>query len=346
VACRDPPHPSDLAASRPGELHVSTVIAVAGTSHSPMLGMEPERMWRLRAEQDRDIELYDAQGARRGYAELEAEAGNRYLAELTMPVWNDKYERAQNSIIRLRDGLAALAPDLLLVIGDDQEELFTPRNQPAMAVYYGAELETHQPVDMGSPLLEEVQRRLGMDGRVYPAHRGAGLHLISSLVREGFDVASSAATETGGGFGHAFAWVVGRLLRGIPIPAVPVLINTYYPPNQPLPSRCYDLGVALRRAVSSMPGGLRVAVVASGGLSHFVINRELDEKLLSAMRAHDEAALRTLPAGQLESGSSEIRNWIAAAGAASHLSAQWVDYIPAYRSSAGTGVGLAFGLWS
>ena len=49
---------------------------------------------------------------------------------------------------------------------------------------------------------------------------------------------------------------------------------------------------------------------------------------------------------RLDSGTSEIRNWITAAGAGAHLPARWVDYLPAYRSPAGTGVGLAFGLWA
>jgi 3-O-methylgallate 3,4-dioxygenase len=86
-------------------------------------------------------------------------------------------------------------------------------------------------------------------------------------------------------------------------------------------------------------------VVASGGLSHFVVDEELDQIVLGAMRANDGEALRRIDPRRLNSGTSEVRNWIAAAGAASHLSASWVEYIPAWRSPAGTGVGLAFGLW-
>jgi aromatic ring-opening dioxygenase catalytic subunit (LigB family) len=135
------------------------------------------------------------------------------------------------------------------------------------------------------------------------------------------------------------------MLKGVTIPMVPVLINTYYPPNQPTPARCYDLGRSLAAAVDSMPEDLRVAVVASGGLSHFVVNDVLDRQILQAMRTHDEDTLRSLPIAQLDSGTSEVRNWIAAAGAGRHLKHQWSTYIPAWRSPAGTGVGLAFGLW-
>jgi 3-O-methylgallate 3,4-dioxygenase len=196
------------------------------------------------------------------------------------------------------------------------------------------------------PQILQVQRNLGMDGATYPCDATLGLHLIESLVDQGFDVSASNAAPPGSGFGHAFAWVTGRLLSHHPIPAVPVLLNTYFKPNQPTPARCYDLGVALRTAVESAPSTARVAVVASGGLSHFVVDAELDRTLLDAMASHDAATLRAMPARRLDSGTSEIRNWITAAGAGTHLATKWVDYIPAYRSPAGTGVGLAFGLWT
>ena len=56
--------------------------------------------------------------------------------------------------------------------------------------------------------------------------------------------------------------------------------------------------------------------------------------------------LRTLPAGALNSGSSEILNWVMAAGAVDHLPLKWLEYEPLYRTPAGTGVGAAFGVWS
>ena len=53
-----------------------------------------------------------------------------------------------------------------------------------------------------------------------------------------------------------------------------------------------------------------------------------------------------MPRAQLESGSSEIRNWICAAGALEHLDLDWVDYFPGYRTPAGTGTGLCFARWA
>ena len=56
-------------------------------------------------------------------------------------------------------------------------------------------------------------------------------------------------------------------------------------------------------------------VVASGGLSHFVVDEELDQIVLGAMRANDGEALRRIDPRRLNSGTSEVRNWIAASAA-------------------------------
>ena len=76
----------------------------------------------------------------------------------------------------------------------------------------------------------------------------------------------------------AFGYVYNRLMTGATIPTVPVMLNTYYPPNQPTPKRCYNLGQALRGAIESWPKDIRVGILASGGLSHFVVDEELDQQ--------------------------------------------------------------------
>jgi 3-O-methylgallate 3,4-dioxygenase len=93
------------------------------------------------------------------------------------------------------------------------------------------------------------------------------------------------------------------------------------------------------------PENLRVGVVASGGLSHFTVDETLDGNVIRALREKDANALQSLPREQLNSGSSEIRNWICAAGALEHLELQWVQYTPGYRTPAGTGTGLCFCYW-
>jgi 3-O-methylgallate 3,4-dioxygenase len=87
-------------------------------------------------------------------------------------------------------------------------------------------------------------------------------------------------------------------------------------------------------------------VIASGGFSHFVIDEEIDGMAFKALREGDRDAMAALPRERLNSGTSEIRNWIAMAGASQNLSHRWSDYVPCYRSPAGTGTAMGFGIWA
>ena len=126
------------------------------------------------------------------------------------------------------------------------------------------------------------------------------------------------------------------------MPIVPVFLNAYYPPNQPTPARCHALGAALARAIVAFPGDARIGVMASGGLSHFVVDEAFDRALIAALDRKDAAFFRTAPLHKLESGSSEIRNWICLSGAVGSLDLAWVSYVPGYRTPALTGTGLCF----
>ena len=81
------------------------------------------------------------------------------------------------------------------------------------------------------------------------------------------------------------------------------------------------------------------------GLSHSVIDEELDWMVLDAMTAKDAEALCALPVDRLIRGTSEIRNWIVVAGAVEPTDMTIVDYVPYYRSPAGTGCAGGFTYW-
>src|SRR5260370_2055266 len=132
---------------------------------------------------------------------------------------------------------------------------------------------------------------------------------------------------------------------GAPIPIVPVFLNIYFPHNQPTARRCCKLARAVRRGIEAYPADVRIGVLASGGLSHFVVDEELDRAILKALADKDRAFLQTLPRSKLQAGSSEILNWIAVAGAAEGIDLDWFEYVPGYRTPAGTGTGMSFATW-
>ena len=88
-----------------------------------------------------------------------------------------------------------------------------------------------------------------------------------------------------------------------------------------------------------------MGILASGGLSHFVVDEELDHQALDGMQQKSLVKLSQLPREKINSGSSEIRNWIVVAGASEHLDMEVVNYVPCYRSPAGTGCAMGFARW-
>jgi 3-O-methylgallate 3,4-dioxygenase len=328
---------------------VGEVVLGIGTSHSPMLNATAEE-WARFAPRDPTLQLFDRDGETTTYDALLAHAAGRYDDECTPARFAERLRAAHSALDRLAGEIERARLDALAVIGDDQKELFLDDCIPALAVYCGRTI-AHQ---MRPPKREwpdwfaAIQSRYYVaSGRVeYPVDAGLARHLAAHFVASGFDAATSDRLPRGEGEGHAFAFVHRRLLRDdAPLPVVPVFLNTYYPPNQPTPARCHAIGRAIRAAVESSPAAGRVGVLASGGLSHFAIDEPFDRAILDALRTGDASALAALPAKKLNSGNSEIRNWIAAAGALEHLPLAWSEYVPAYRSPAGTGTGLCFAAW-
>jgi 3-O-methylgallate 3,4-dioxygenase len=298
--------------------------------------------------------LLDVDGERRSYAELAARRGDHLVDELTPGQFARRWQSAQTALDRLADSIARVEPDIVLVVGDDQDELFSPENQPSIAIYWGDTLQTGARESRAAVLVgraEDPRSRWQHDVAVaqaietthdYPVASDFARDLLSDLVCRGFDVTSMRGMPADRKFGHAFGFVIRRLLGDGRIPVIPVLINTFYPPNQPSPARSYALGQSIRAAVEQHPSPARVAVIASGGLSHFVVDEDLDRRVLSAIQDTDGVTLCNLPLARLNSGTSEIRNWVSVAAASEHLPFAWSTYEPAYRTPAGTGCGLAF----
>lgn len=327
---------------------MASIVLGVGSSHTPMLNARLED-WPRFLELDAKREHQDLQGRPVSYAGLLALAGDRVRAELEPERLAERHAAAMAQVAFLRETLREARLDALVVVGDDQKELFHTGNLPAVLVYHGESIRNvplrHRP---GPTWAKDASARFYEPEvpRDYPVDSALALHLVDTLVAQEFDVAVADSLPEGQGEGHAFGFVHRRLLDGAALPVVPIFLNTYYPPNQPTPRRCHRLGRALRAAIEAFPGDRRVGVLASGGLSHFTVNETLDAEVMRALRERDAEALCSLPVGMLNSGNSEIRNWICMAGATEHLALRSMQYIPGYRTPAGTGTGLCFAVWN
>jgi Catalytic LigB subunit of aromatic ring-opening dioxygenase len=329
---------------------MAKIIMGMGTGHTPLLAIEPTK-WPEYVTRDRTRELNLSDGRWVTYDELNAERQGRYADVATMETFIRKSDACQRALDRLGDEIAKADPDVVVIVTDDETELFNRMNTPAVSIYYGDTIITHprkRPDPMPS-FMPGMLKLYGMDEpHTFPAMAGFARELIERFIDHEIDVGAAAQIEDPlkSGFGHGVGFVINRIFRGKTIPIIPLLINTYYPPNAPKPSRCHDVGRVLRKAIEESKEDLRVVVLASGGLSHFTVDEVLDRRVLEGFKAGKGDLLRTLPVPALNSGSSEIRNWIVVAGAIEGMENRWLEYQPLYRTPAGTGIGVGFGAWA
>lgn len=329
---------------------MARIVLGIGTSHSPLLVLGGSQ-WEYRSNDDRcNKSLNTLDGRLVSYEDLVTERGEHYAAESNPDGFPALAVRAEAALDRLAAQLRAAEPDVVLVVGDDQGELFGSDNFPAISIYRGDELAM-KPSDhiKGPPWADQKfwsGYRMDLPHR-YPGSPGLALDLVHDLIRQGVDVASSdrVLDPTVRGFGHAFGFVIERLMKDVNVPMLPVLLNTYFPPNTPTAARCYEVGTKIATALAASSNPARVAVIASGGLSHFLCEEAFDRRIVAALQAKDVETLVKIPQEAMLSGSSEIRNWIMVAGMVEALKSDFIEYIPVHRTPLGTGIGLAFMSW-
>ena len=329
---------------------MADIVAGIACSHTPQLSSGVE-MWHDHARRDvRNPRLLGRDARYHTYDELLPDAPAGIEAELDRGVWDAKYARCQDAIGGLARALSDARPDIAVIIGDDQRELFLDDGIPAFACFAGPRIIDRKP---GPEEFARIPQ--GIQAAYWAVHQDApgthhvradlGLHLAEHLALADFDITLLTEQPRGRTLGHAFTFPRYRLGLDPAVPIVPVFVNTYYQPNVPSAARAYALGREVARAIESWPQTHRIAVIATGGLSHFVVDESLDRGILDGIAQRDAWILRAAPRAALRSGNSEILNWIVAAGALERLRATIVDYVPGYRTLAGTGAGMAFARW-
>ena len=287
-------------------------------SHAPQLMLNPDN-WHL---------LNNRQGEN-----LPVKPG---LEKETQEVKWAKWNGCMAAIGKLREKIAAMGPDVVILVGDDQHENLIDDNMPPFTIFMGKEAEASLSLRYLNQSKSENRTKYGIDAKLAEG-------LLNGLMEEGFDPSYSRQTRYAGGLGHAFARVLKFVSPEANYKIVPVMINTYYPPS-PSPQRCVKFGQALARVLRQIPGPERVVVVGSGGLSHTKIDEDLDAGFIRALQQNDLGYMAQMPVADLVEGTSEIRNWIVTAAAANGRGTM-VDYYPLYRTATGVGCAMGFAYW-
>jgi aromatic ring-opening dioxygenase catalytic subunit (LigB family) len=212
--------------------------------------------------------------------------------------------------------LLTTAPDALVVVADDHLNVFSFDAIPALCVRVGRSVDRMVQDDA-----IEFDRALDGLPERYPVHEDLANSILEEGMQSGFDFAASWSAP----LDHAFLSPVSTLYGDRPVPPlVPFWVNCFVTP-QPTARRCFEAGRHIAKVVAEGPWN--VAIIATGGLSHFPelslarvgqSDPVFDRRIVKLMEAGDHEAMAALTAKELhESGSHELLNWLVLLGAVS-----------------------------
>lgn len=329
---------------------MAKIVFGMAVPHSGMLGQKPEE-WLHNAERDFNNPELWFRNRTWTYPELEAHRGKAFEQYLTIEERTARASRCRAALDVMAAAYRRANVDVAIILGKDQKEIF-PQLSPSIAIYSGKEVHNGPP-----------QRKVYAPDHhvVHQCHPELAAYLLKAFQAQGFDMCDledwpenvwmEKQMKQKADYPvvpHAYSFVYHQIMGDNPPPHVPVLMNLFYPPTQPSMARCIEFGDVLRDAIEAWPQDVRVAVIASGGLSHFVNDEEFDQDILQKLASYDYEGLSAIPDGWFQSGTSEIKIYSTVMKALQHTGAQMtlVDYVPCWRTAAGTGEGMGFMYWN
>jgi protocatechuate 4,5-dioxygenase beta chain len=231
----------------------------------------------------------------------------------------------------VKQWLAELAPDQIVVVYNDHLNQFTFDAYPTFAIGVAAEL----------PQADE-----GWGRRPIPDLYGDvdfGWAITNALVRNEFDLTVCQSLEVDHGI---YSWFPYLFDAPWPAPVLPIAVNMLRTPL-PTSQRLWKLGAALRQAIEAYPSNERVLVVGTGGMSHQIVgqrfgmaNEDLDRFFLARLKDRAEE-LVAIPQEELQrvggTEAAELCIWFAMRGA---LSARPREVYSYYTFPKVTGCGV------
>lgn len=210
---------------------------------------------------------------------------------------------------RIAARLEELRVDTVITVGDDHYRMFSPQCIPQCLIAVG---------DIDGPL----EADLGFARGPIPNNEPLAMHILESGAQDGitWSFAKTLVVD------HATAVPYQLCYRPVAgMRVIPIYLNDGVPPF--IPNRnAFAIGRSIDRAVSTWRGDERVAVVGTGGCSHWVgsaqtgrINEDFDRRILDLVRRGDIEALIALRDDEVieqgGNGAVEYKNWICAMGA-------------------------------
>jgi protocatechuate 4,5-dioxygenase beta chain len=246
------------------------------------------------------------------------------------PAWKPLFD----AYLPVRSWLQELAPDVAIVVYNDHGADFTFDKYPTFALGIGDRYA----------IADE-----GFGTRPLPTVTGDAefsIHLCEALVEQEFDLTVCQDMGVEHGFLVAMNLCFPHSSAGWPVKSVPLQVNVI---QHPLPTarRCFRLGQAIRKAVSSYEKDLKVVVLGTGGMSHQLqgkrfgfMNEKFDQWFLDELERNPEGLAQISHHKIMEEAGAEaveLIMWLTMRGA---LSPQAKRVHRHYYAPMTTGMGL------
>jgi 2,3-dihydroxyphenylpropionate 1,2-dioxygenase len=222
-----------------------------------------------------------------------------------------KLDASTDALARFGQVLDETRPDAILLIGLDHLETFWLEAVPAFTLVLSPTVTAHYMAK----------------SKTVQVHTDLATRLLKGVIAQDFDLTYSQEAV----LGHAFLTPLEYIVGDRDIPIVPLLVNTYLPPI-PSPRRAFQLGNAIANALADRPE--RIAVIASGGMSHFPGTSRyhsphfgFDDWVLGEVTNGRYDDLLDLTAINLdEVGESELMTWFTALGVIGQVPGTLLSY--------------------
>lgn len=240
----------------------------------------------------------------------------------------ERRERVMLGFERLRRYLEERQPDVIWAFSSEHITNFLSSNVPAFCLGVGPTYPTF-------PEFRLPETEIPCDQELARA-------FLEYAYQAGCDLSYSTAMK----LDHGTMMPLHFLEPDLKIPLVVLLQNAIWSP-MPTAERCFQVGQLVRRFLDQDGLNRRVALLATGGISHWVGNRnhgsiniQFDQWFLDALVRSDVTALRNLTQSAIDEagdGANEVRNWVMLLGAVPDRSPEVVcgeTFIPGWNTSA------------
>ncbi len=181
----------------------------------------------------------------------------------------EKGKRFIDKAHEMKEWLQENKPDVLILISDDHFNSYYYNHMPSFTIGIG---ECEGWGDWQIPPYK------------IPVKKDLAKHILNTGLENGFDFAFTMSMKVD----HGHTQGIYFLNPELEIPVVPIAVNTSAPPLATM-DRCFQLGEMIREAIQSWEPDLKVAIIASGGLSHWVPIPKIDSE-----KPDDQALINVL----------------------------------------------------